>query len=278
MGRRWSLRARFVLVAAACLLPLLGAVLYVLYHSAGHGRDRLLDAQETTAGVVAQVLGATLEDNRSVLQALAAQSEVQRLEPERAESVLGQFRLARPNNPPGFFLVKSDRQIVATAGLGTPLPEGIGPVLDQALGPNGLGVSNRLETAGGEDVVAIAVPVLSKDQAEGQPVGVVGAVLSVDQLGSAVLPFARGETAIAIVGGGQVIATRANDDVVDRQALSDRLSEPIVAAAGALDPVTYADASGDEYLAAYAPVDVPGAEWAAFVTRPAPAAFAPTRM
>ena len=279
VGRRWSLRTRFALVATACLLPLLGVVLYVLDQSIGYGRTQLLEAQQTTAEVVAQVLGATLEDHQGVLEELAAQPAVRRLEVDAADAVLGQFRRARPNSPYGLFVVASDQRIIAMAGPEPPLPTGVGPALERALGPGEFGVSNRLTVPGGGDVIAIAVPVWAQDQAEGQPVGAVGALLSVEQLGDTVLPFARGDTVIAIVGGRQLIATRAGDDELNQQDLSGRLAAPIdEAVAGTIGAVAYKDDTGAERLAAYAPVDVPGAEWAVFVAQPSPTTYAPNRM
>ncbi|MDQ3780803.1 MAG: hypothetical protein M3354_09705, partial [Chloroflexota bacterium] len=98
MGQRWSLRARFVLVATACLLPLLGVVLFVLQQSLENSRAQLLDAQTATVDVVSRVLGARLEEYEQVLREVAAQPAVQRLDPDAASEVLGQFRRARSEN------------------------------------------------------------------------------------------------------------------------------------------------------------------------------------
>ena len=280
MGQRWSLRARFVLVATACLLPLLGVVLFVLQQSLENSRAQLLDAQTATVDVVSRVLGARLEEYEQVLREVAAQPAVQRLDPDAASEVLGQFRRARSENLYGLFLISKDRQTVARSGLESdPLPSEITSALERALGPPGeLGVSNRMTLASGDEVIAIALPVLPQDRAEGDPIGVVGALLSVEQLRETVLPFARGETVIAIVAEEQIIASRAADDELDPQAITERLARPIAeAAAGTVGSVAYEDENGANRLAAYAPVGVPGAGWAVLVSRPAPTTYAPNR-
>ena len=55
------------------------------------------------------------------------------------------------------------------------------------------------------------MPVRARDQAEGDPIGVIGSLLSVERLGAAVTPFARGDTLIAVVADGQVVATQGAD-------------------------------------------------------------------
>ena len=277
MGQRWSLRARFVLVALACLLPLLGVVLFLLRQNVFHEHDQLLDAQVATAEVVAQVVGTMVEDYDAVLHELAGERALQRLDAEPTEALLTQFRRARPNSLYALFLVADDRTLVATAGLEAgPLPEGVTPALDDALGPTAFGMSTRLDLSGGDEAIAIAVPVMGESkEADGEPVAAVGALLSVERLRETVLPFARGQTEIAIVAYGELIASRAAEEGSARGDLTDRLAEPIAAAsAGAIDASPYEDVAGAERVAAYAPIEVPGGEWAVIVTHPSPMSWA----
>src|SRR5687768_1654164 len=88
VGQRWAVRARFVLVATACLLPLFGVVLYVLYQANDAGRDQLFDDQNAAAEVVAKVLEATLAENEKVLTDLASTDRIRRLEPTQADDLL----------------------------------------------------------------------------------------------------------------------------------------------------------------------------------------------
>ena len=277
MARRLTLRWRFAAVAAACLLPLLGVVFYVLVQNLAHGRAQLLDTAGATAEVVARVLDATLEDNEAVLDRLSAAAAVRGLDAGGATERLGQALDDRPSLN-GLFLVAADGRLVAAAGAANPEPlrAGFTPAMDRALRAGELGVSDRLSTPDG-DVIAIFSPVRAEDGTEpqGQPVGAIGALLSVERLRRTVLPFARGDTVIAIVAGDQVIAAQAAADL-DEATLGGRLGRPgngpIV---GSVGTYAYEDGEGAERLAAYAPVQ--RADWVALVTNPAPTTYGPTR-
>ena len=275
MTRGWTLRSRFVVVAAACLLPLLGVVLFVLHQSLEHSRAQLLDTGVTTAQVVARVLDATLEDNESVLEGLAATDAVRRLDATAAADRLALVLEARPSLN-GLFLVAPDGRVVVAAG-GTapePLRTGFRAAMERALHVGELGVSDRLSTPDG-DVIAIFSPIRAEDGAEGQPVGAVGALLSVERLRRTVLPFARGDTVIAVVGGGEVIVAQAAAELEDADA-AGRLGTPRDGAiAGTVGTYAYDDAAGAERLAAHAPVQ--RADWAALVTNPSPTTYGPNR-
>ena len=295
-GRRWSLRARFMLVASASLLPLLGVALFVLYQSLNFGRDQLLETQVTAAEAVARSVGATVGDYQEMLQELATQPAVQRLDPKKAGAVIGTFERARPKSLYGLFLVGRDGQVIAsTAALDQgPLPIDLRPALEPALGPGEFGVSDLVVLPSGDEVVAIVGPVRSEGgeggdgQGDatagqtgqtGQPVAAVGALLSAEQLRDTVIPFARsGETVIGVVAGKQILATRATDSELSDADLAGRLREPLAAAAaGSSGTFTYKDETGIERLAAYAPVDAPGTDWAVFVSRPSPTDAGPNR-
>src|SRR5918998_616768 len=108
--QRWSLRVRFLLIAGACLLPLLGVTIYVLSQSLEHSRAQLLDAEVATAEVVAQVLGTMLEDNGMVLRELANSEPLRELHPTRSSEVLDQFKRARPTVY-GLFVLDTERNL-----------------------------------------------------------------------------------------------------------------------------------------------------------------------
>ncbi|MBA3414947.1 MAG: HAMP domain-containing protein [Chloroflexia bacterium] len=276
MGRSWSLRTRFVLVAAACLLPLLGLTLYIFVQTLSQGREQLLRAEIATAEVVAQVVAATLDDTGQMLDVVAALERVRRLEAPAAEEVLIQFRSARPNLY-GMFLADERGEVVAATGF-DPDPLLAAPsfrdAVDRALTLGERGISNVIRTTD-TAMVAITVPISSRDAEGGQPVGAVGALLSVDRLQQDVLPFARGDTVIAIVSEGEIIASQGVG--LDQAALTASLAQPVAqAVAGAIGTESYLDETGRERLAAFA--TVPGADWATLVTQPSPVAAAPGRM
>jgi signal transduction histidine kinase len=86
-----------------------------------------------------------------------------------------------------------------------------------------------------------------------------------------VTPFARGETLIAVVAEGQVVATQGADPAV--AALASSTVPPLsMSSPGTL---SYVDETGMERFAVYTPV--PGSSWGVLVTHPSPAAYAANR-
>lgn len=271
----WPLRLRFVLVALACLLPLLGVTAYVLFSSISHGRDQLIDAQSATAEVVAQVLAGALAENERVLLEVAANDRVQKMEAVGAGETLEQFRRARPNLY-GMFLAGGDGKLIAASGL-DPTPLWNLPSFADAVNASRMlsepGVSNRL-ASGDASLIALTAPMRTRDLQQDDPSAVVGSLLSVERLKDAVLPFARGQTIIAVISQSEIIAAQGAG--LDQSMLDQQLAEPIaLAMSGAVGSATYTDSSG-EHLAAYAPV--PGVDWAVVVTHPSPTTYAPNRM
>jgi signal transduction histidine kinase len=275
--QRWSLRVRFLLIAGACLIPLLGVTIYVLSQSLEHSRAQLLDAEVATAEVVAQMLGTMLDDNGQVLRELANSEPLRELHPIRSGEVLDQFKRARPNVY-GLFILNAERDLIAVAGLEPSTfatTVSFRTAIDQALLGEEFGVSNRLSTPDGP-LFAVIAPIWAQEQRDGQPVGVVGALLSADRIKDTVLPFARGDTAIAIFAENEIIAAQAPG--MEESDIADRLAQPIEhAIGGAVGTHTFTDETGAEQLAAFAPVPVMGANWAVLVTHPSPLTYGPNR-
>jgi signal transduction histidine kinase len=86
-----------------------------------------------------------------------------------------------------------------------------------------------------------------------------------------VLPFARGDTLIAVVADGQVVATQGADPAVNTLAST---TIPPLSTSGP-EAHVYVDQNGKERFAVYAPV--PGSTWGVLVTHPSPAAYAPNQ-
>ena len=273
LPRRLSLRNRLILFAAACLLPLLVVIAVIIAETADAGRDQVLDAQAATAEVVASVLGTTLSDNQKVLQELASIDRVRRMDPGSATETLDQFSRAHPNLY-GLFLLDPQGNLVASTGLDPTQFQSHSAFIDavdRSLKLGEPGVSNAL-TAPDARVIALTMPVRTKDQAEGEPIGVIGSLLSVERLGAAVLPFARGDTLIAVVADGQVVATQAADPAVN--ALASTTVPPLSTIGPGVH--AYVDQNGKERFAVFAPVA--GSTWGVLVTHPSPAAYAPNQM
>ncbi len=270
--RRLSLKNRLVLFAGACLLPLLVVTLVILSETADAGREQVLDAQGATAEVAASVISATIVDNQKVLQELASIDRLRRMETEPSREALDQFSRAHPNLY-GLFLLSDTGQLIASTGLdpnqfraNVPFSDAV----DRSLKLGEPGVSTALTTPDAR-VIALTMPVRAKDQAEGEPIGVVGSLLSVERLGAAVLPIARGDTLIAVVADGQIVAAQGKDPAVEA-IVGSSVSPPTSAKQGTL---SYTDEAGHERFAVYAPV--PNTTWGVLVTHPSPAAYAPNR-
>ncbi len=272
MLRRLSLKNRLVLFAGACLLPLLVVTLVFLSETADAGREQVLDAQASTAEVAASVIGATIVDNQKVLQELASIDRVRRMESESAREALDQFSRAHPNLY-GLFLLNNSGQLVASTGLDPNQFRAnvrFSDAVDRSQKLGEPGISTALTTPDAR-VIALTMPVRAKDQAEGEPIGVIGSLLSVERLGAAVLPIARGDTLIAVVADGQIVAAQGDDPAVEA-IIGSSVSPPTSAKQGTL---SYTDEAGHERFAVYAPV--PNSNWGVLVTHPSPAAYAPNR-
>lgn len=272
MLRRLSLKQRLMLFSGACMLPLLVVTAIIIAETADAGREQVLDAQATTAEVAASVIGAMITDNQKVLQELASIDRVRKLEAEPSLEALDQFSRAHPNVY-GLFLLNADGALVTSTGLDPEQFRNRKPfadAVDRSLKLGEPGISNALTTPDAR-VFALTMPVRAKDQAEGEPIGVVGSLLSVDRLGAAVLPIARGNTLIAVVADGQVVAAQGADPAVEAL-VGTSLPSFATAKSGTQ---SYVDESGQERFAVYSPV--PGSTWGVMVTHPSPAAYAPNR-
>jgi signal transduction histidine kinase len=270
--RRLSLRTRLIAFAAACLLPLFVLFIFFLVETADAGREQVLDAQTATAEVVASVLASTLADNQKVLQELSSIDKVRKMEQGPAMDTLQQFNRAHPNLY-GLFLFDQDGKKVSSTGLDPDqfrAEPAFSDAVDRSLNLGEPAVSNALEAPDAR-VIALTVPVRAKEQGEGDPIGVVGSLLSVDRLGDAVLPFVQGDTLIAVVADGQVVAAQGSDPAVDALAATN-LPQPDSPSTGTY---SYVDQTGQERFAIYQPV--PGTTWGVLVTHPSPAAYAPNR-
>lgn len=295
MTRRWSLRTRFVLAATACLLPLLGVTVYVLYQSLQHNREQLIDTEIAVSEVVATGLAGTLAENQDVLERLAQYESVRDLTlappGTGAKHVLTQSNVLRPSLN-GMFVTGPDGSITDWEGLDpNPLSPGFSAAVLRTLSVAETGVSGRLAASGteGGDVIALTVPIQPEELptggdagggdagggasgAAGQPLGVLGALISVDRLEATFLPFASGDTAIAILADGQVIASGAPDRETGRlrdayQEFRDNVGREF----------SYDDATGATRLGVVSPVAFAGVDWAVLVSNPSPTTYGPNR-
>lgn len=286
MGRRWSLRTRFVAAAALCLLPLIGVALFVINSTLQHSRDQLLDTEFAVSDVVSQGLIALVNENETVLTTLAQEPRVRGMTGSGAQDALNEVRNARPGLN-GLFLLDPDKKVVTVAGGIDPiaiLPQ-FQAVVDRALTSSEPAVSNKVTIAASKiDVIVVVAPVLPDPSVstEGKPVGVVGSLILVERLKSTFRPaagFASGETTITIVADGQVIADSFAADTSRASFLSNDLAAGLAQSAlgGKRVRMVYTDAQGDERVAVAAPLGLAAVNWGVIVSSPSPLTYGPNR-
>ncbi|MEA2586139.1 MAG: hypothetical protein QOF33_4224 [Thermomicrobiales bacterium] len=291
MTRRWSMRTRFVAAASACLLPLLGVVLFVLDQSLDNSRDQLLDNEIAISNVVAQTLSQTLEENQMLLAELVKEPAINSTIDEKGTQAVFSNALAYRQSLKGLFLLVPDGNRIVYRGIDPEPLLGnltLKTLLENALNAGGTGVSNTINVPNSDNVrvVALVAPVLPDADdtsaslaVEGKPVGAVGVFLDVDRLRRAFAPASEfgSETTISIVADGAVIVDQSAAEVQSND-LAKRLAAPIAEAiAGKRTLHSFRDENNIERLAVVAPVAFEGAKWAVLVTNPSPTAYVPNR-
>ncbi|MFL5758249.1 MAG: ATP-binding protein [Thermomicrobiales bacterium] len=281
MMRRWSLRTRFVAAASLCLLPLLVVVLFVIDQSLEESRDQIIETETSMSAVVAQGINATLIENQSVLTDLASTEQVRSMQAASAKEELDQWLRVRPSMY-GLILTSPEGTTMATAGANpeSSISSYSDPLMKALVGETG--ISDVMPIPGDLQVIAMFVPVDPEpaNGGEGKPIGALGGLLSVQRLQRTFLPvfgLGSGDTTIAIVADGRVIAKQRGADDKGSDGPED-LAKPIAAATvGKSGKLTFSDSTGAQRLAVYTPVDFPGSNWSVIVTNPAPTTASPNR-
>jgi signal transduction histidine kinase len=285
MTRRWSLRTRFVAAATLCLLPLLGVVLYILDQSLENSRSQVYDTQIAFAEVVSRGITQTLDENREVLNSVAADTSIRQMDLARAQDVLARTKELRPSLT-GIFLLDPAQNLVAYAGGIDPsqFANEIRPSAETALTGGESAITDKLIVPDSDvEVIAMVAPVLAEPESSaesGVPVGAIGSFLSVDRLQRAFLPVtgdAESRTTVALISENGVIvdqgsATDGSDGLVTE--LEFQVTEAI---AGKRVRFTYEDSSGDERQGVLLPVEYHRASWAVAVSGPSPTTYGPNR-
>lgn len=302
MTRRLSLRARFLLFAVACLLPLLVVVVFFLDRGIERNTQQLVSTENSLAQVINRQLRTQFKDNLDTFTNLAHQPEIVELRPSAANATLAQYQMALPGIA-GIFLLDSQGTLVAQSGQvpGTVVTQNAA-LFQQTMSSGAAVVTGRVPADDNTDVVLMIIPVMPVTDQEaqnassttesapvttgtdtaavgqsvkpGQVVGAIGAMINTDRLAATILPFAKGDTNIALVTTNQVIV--ASPKIIGNPAqFLQRLNGPITLSLnGETDSSTYTDASGVRRLVTYMPLDFDGAQWSIFVTNPTPRSYA----
>ncbi|HWV34772.1 MAG TPA: ATP-binding protein [Thermomicrobiales bacterium] len=307
MTRRWSLRTRFVLFATACLLPLVGVVLFFLDRGIQRNTDQLVNSEHTIANLSSQVMSGYLNGVVDTLDKLAVRPEIVSLNPEDSASTLALTRDVR-TDVSGLLLVDASGQLVSTSGPAPTLLKSIPDQLMQTIKTGQPGISPPIQDTDDRQVLVITVPVATSadtaktstvtappppatppagsttggnaatDQtgATGSNVGAIAAVINVSYLETIVVPYARGKTEIAIVSKDGVIVSTAGVQKNLPHFLDSERENIDQALEGDSGDFTTTDANDTARLGVFTPIQSDVATWAMIVTNPTPRAYAQT--
>lgn len=306
MTRRWSLRTRFVLFATACLLPLVGVVLFFLDRGIQRNTDQLVNSEHTIANLSSQVMSGYLNGLVDTLDKLAVRPEIVSLNPDDSASTLALTRDVR-TDVSGLLLVDANGQLVSTSGPAPTLLLSIPDQLMQTIKTGQPGISPPIQDTDDRMVLVITVPVATSadtgktatvtaqppaatppagpatgnaatDQtgATGSNVGAIAAVINVSYLETIVVPYARGKTEIAIVSKDGVIVSTAGVQKNLPHFLASERENIDQALEGDSGDFTTTDANDTARLGVFTPIQSDVATWAMIVTNPTPRAYAQT--
>ena len=290
-----------MLFALASLIPLFVVVYFFLDRSIDRNSQLLVDNEYTIAGMVDSSLSGYLNRNVAALENLSQVPAVTELDSNRVNTLLGEVTTVRPEIN-GLFVVNEQLQLVGSSGNLQPpgLLDNVSDQLGQTMVNREVRVSPRIDVSDESTIVVVSVPVIPVSETEtvsdgtggtatnptvpqspappstppGQVVGVIGAILALDNLEQLVLPFARGETEIAIVSETEVFL--ATNDIYREESafLQSRGSVIQQALDGETGDVITRDMSGARRVDVYQPVTFEGATWAVVVSNPTIQTFA----
>lgn len=315
MTQQWSLRTRFVMFAAACLIPLVIVVVFFLDRSVQRNSEELISSETTLSNLVNQSLTNYLNANYSAMAVIAQRPEiVSQDDTDEINAILGEARTFRPELS-GIFLVDSEARVLGQSGIDTgEFLQEIRPQVDTAVSTGQRSVSPRIDIDAETSVIILTVPVTTVTQTEtsattgdgnaitqtpaasddliqqvqtplatitptagtqppGTTIGVVGAVLQIDTLNQAVIPNVRARTEIAVVSERQVIASSGDIRRDEAPFLARITPNSARALDGETGTFSTTDASGNDRIAVYAPVQLDAADWAVIITNPTPRSY-----
>jgi signal transduction histidine kinase len=312
MTQHWSLRTRFVIFAIACLIPLLIVVVFFLDRSIERNSEELVNSETTLSTLVNQTLTNYLNANYRSMEVIAnIPAMVSQDDPERINAILGEARTFRPELS-GIFLINNDDIVVGESGTQTDLilPY-IDTQIDSTISTGQRGISQRIDLEGDTSVIVLTIPVTTVTQTEttassanstqapasgndtrqlaetpvptststpgskppGTNLGVIGAVIQIDNLNQSVIPVVRARTEIAVLSENQVIAS-SGDVRRDEASFLQRLQvESARGRDGETGSFSTTDANGVDRVGIYAPVQLDAAEWSVIITNPTPQTY-----
>ncbi len=279
--------------ALACLIPLVVVVYFFLDRGIERNNELLINNEYTIAGMVDSSLSGYLNRNVTALENLSQVQAVTELDFSKVDTLLGEANTLRPEMT-GLFLVNDQLQLVGSSGNLQPvsLIDGLSGQLGQTMVNREARVSPRIDVSDESTIVVVSVPVIPVSETEpvsdgtggttsdpsaprpatapttppGQVVGVIGAIFALDNLEQLVLPFAQGETEIAIVSEGEIFLATSNIYREGSAFLESRA--PVIQRAldGETGDFITRDTFGSSRIDVFQPVTFEGSEWAVVVS------------
>lgn len=303
MTSKWSLRTRLVLFATACLIPLVLVVLFFLDRGIQRNTEQIVSSETTISTLTSQVVTGYLNGVVTTVEKLAGQPEIVAFADPNTDTtrVLALTRDARMDLA-GLLIFDGTGALISTSG---PAPktlvDSIQGQLVQTIETGQPAISQPISDTEDRTVLVISVPITtasqptapttttpapsptptitpaaqsgSSDTAQGKNIGAIAAVINVSYLESVVVPYARGKTEIGVVSRNGVIVGTAGIAKNIPYFLSNQQDHINQALEGDTGSFTSADASGDERLGVFAPIQSDVTSWAVIVTSPAPGTY-----
>jgi len=287
-----------VLFATACLIPLIGVVLFFLDRSIQRNTDQIINSENTIAALTSQNMTGYMNGVVDTLDKIASRPEILSLNRDESPTTLALARDVRADVA-GLLLVDATGTLVSTSGPSASLLSSIPSQLQQTIATGQPSASGIIQDTDEHAIIMISVPVttmpdatttsgqsdasatpeaaptaIAETEATGQNVGALIAVINVSYLQDLVVPYARGRTEIAVVNkDGIVVATAGIQN--DLTGFLDRERENISAGLeGDTGDFRTEDGSGNERLGVFSPIQSDVNTWAVIVTVPAPSAYA----
>ncbi|MGC4191012.1 MAG: histidine kinase [Thermomicrobiales bacterium] len=299
MTRTWSLRTRLVLFATACLIPLVLVVVFFLDRGIQRNTEQIVNSETTISTLTGQVVSGYLNGVVTTIEKLAGQSEIVAFADPNTDTtrVLGLTRDARMDLA-GLLIFDANGELVSTSG---PAPktllDAIQTQLVQTIETGQPAISQPINDTEDRTVLVISVPITTASQAapiatatttptpsptpqsgngdaaQGKNIGAIAAVVNVSYLESIVVPYARGKTEIGVVSKDELIVGTAGINKNTSYFLDSQQDHIGQALEGDSGNFTGTDASGNERLGVFAPIQSDVTNWAVIVTSPAPGTY-----
>lgn len=313
MARRWSIRSRFILLALVSMVPIVVVIAFFLDQNHDRNQEELVATEATITTIISQVTTNYVTSNFQALDRLAAVPELLvQDDAEAVNQMLGEARRARPNLN-GLFLVNAGDDIVGQSGTDPNLILGeIADQVDTTFTTGQRSVTQRIDLDDETSVIVLLVPVTTVTQTEtaaptaisgaqtpaaldttdtatssptpapdgtpgsqppGTVIGVLGAVIQIDNLKQALIPSLGSRTDVAIFSSEQVIVATGEIRLSEVEFLDRIREQEGIPGQGGTEIFEIAPTNGSTRLATSSSIPLEPVEWSVIVTSPSVSSY-----